>query len=448
MLRSPVEEDNMTRAMRLGAAAILVAGSWAVGQERTGAVRVSVVPERVDWTYAMGAPARFRVEITRDGHGLAGTTLRYACGPEMMPPAVEKTAALPADGLVIDGGTMKEPGFLRCAVTTTVDGHEYRSVGTAAYAPEKIVPAVENPADFDAFWARAKEDLAKLPIDARLTPKPDLSTAKADVYQVSLQDVGSDAKGASRFYGILAVPTAEGKFPALMNPPGAGARPYRGLVELAGKGFITLQVGIHGIPVDLPAEVYDGLLAGAFSSGRGYTVFNLDDPERYYFRRVYLGCLRANDFLVSHPKWDGKNLIVTGGSQGGALTIVTAGLDPRVTALAPYYPALSDMTGYVKGRAGGWPHIFREEKDGHRTPAKIRTAAYYDVVNFARRVKAPGLYSWGWNDEVCPPTSTYAAYNVVTAPKELLLAVETGHFQVPEQTEKVDRWIEAQVGKR
>jgi cephalosporin-C deacetylase len=448
MLRSPVEEDNMTRAMRLGAAAILVAGTWAVGQERTGAVRVSVVPERVDWTYAMGAPARFRVEITRDGHGLAGTTLRYACGPEMMPPAVEKTAALPADGLVIDGGTMKEPGFLRCAVTTTVDGHEYRSVGTAAYAPEKIVPAVENPADFDAFWARAKEDLAKLPIDARLTPKPDLSTAKADVYQVSLQDVGSDAKGASRFYGILAVPTAEGKFPALMNPPGAGARPYRGLVELAGKGFITLQVGIHGIPVDLPVEVYEGLLAGAFNSGRGYTVFNLDDPERYYYRRVYLGCLRANDFLVSHPKWDGKNLIVTGGSQGGALTIATAGLDPRVTALAPYYPALSDMTGYVKGRAGGWPHIFREEKDGHRTPAKIRTAAYYDVVNFARRVKAPGLYSWGWNDEVCPPTSTYAAYNVVTAPKELLLAVETGHFQVPEQTEKVDRWIEAQVGKR
>jgi len=435
----------MGRAMKGGAIALLVTGAWAVGQERTGAVRVSVVPERDDWTYATGAPARFHVTVTRDGHALAGTALRYACGPEMMPPAIEKAATLPADALVIDGGTMKEPGFLRCVVTTTVEGREYRSVGTAAYAPERIEPAVENPADFDAFWARAKEELARLAIDARLTPKPELSTAKADVYQVSLQNVGSDTKGASRFYGILAVPTAEGKFPALMNPPGAGARPYRGLVELAGKGFITLQVGIHGIPVDLPAEVYDGLLAGAFNSGRGYTAFNLDDPERYYYRRVYLGCLRANDFLVSHPKWDRKNLVVTGGSQGGALTIVTAGLDPRVTELAPYYPALSDMAGYLKGRAGGWPHLFKEEKDGHRTPAKIRTAALYDVVNFARRVKAPGLYSWGWNDEVCPPTSTYAAYNVVTAPKQLLLALETGHFTVPEQTETVDRWIEAQV---
>jgi cephalosporin-C deacetylase-like acetyl esterase len=427
------------------AAVVLAVGARSAAQERTGVVRVSVVPERADWTYATGGPARFRVTVTRDGHALAGTALRYACGPEMMPPAVEKTASLPADGLVVDGGTMKEPGFLRCVVTTTVEGREYRAVGTAAYAPEKIEPAVEDPADFDVFWARAKEELAKLPIDAKLTPKPELSTARADVFQVSLQNVGSDAKGTSRFYGILAVPTAEGRFPALMNPPGAGARPYRGLVELAGKGFVTLQVGIHGIPVDLPAEVYEGLLAGAFNSGRGYTVFNLDDPERYYYRRVYLGCLRANDFLVGHPRWDGKNLIVTGGSQGGALTIVTAGLDPRVTALAPYYPALADMVGYVKGRAGGWPHIFREEKDGHRTPAKIRTATLYDVVNFARRVKAPGLYSWGWNDEVCPPTTTHAAYNVVKAPKQLLLALETGHFTVAEQTEKVDRWIEAQV---
>ncbi len=366
----------------------------------------------------------------------------------MMPPAIEKTATPPGEGLVIEAGTMKEPGFLRCAVTATVDGREYRSVGTAAYAPERILPAVEDPPDFDAFWTEGKEALAKLPIDARLTPKPELSTGTADVYMVSLQNVGSDARGASRFYGILAVPKAEGTFPALMSPPGAGARPYRGLVELAGKGFITLQVGIHGVPVDLPAEVYENLLAGPFGSGRGYTAFNLDHRERYYYRRVYLGCLRANDFLVGHPKWDGKNLVVTGGSQGGALTITTAGLDPRVTALAPYYPALSDMTGYLKGRAGGWPHIFKEEKDGHRTPAKIRTAAYYDVANFARRVKAPGLYSWGWNDEVCPPTSTHAAYNVVTAPKELLLAIETGHFTVPEQTQKVDRWIDAQVGRK
>jgi cephalosporin-C deacetylase-like acetyl esterase len=428
------------------ATACLGLATLSPAQERTGAVRLSVVPASADWTYAPGAPARFSATITRDGHPLAGTQVRVACGPEMMPPAIERTAAVPASGLEIEGGTLKAPGFLRCALTANVDGREYRAVGTAAFAPEKIQPTVENPADFDEFWAAGKEQLAKLPVDARLTPKPELSTARAEVYHVSLQNVGSGRDGApSRFYGILALPKAEGKFPAVMNPPGAGIRPYAGLVSLAEKGYITLQVGIHGIPVDLPVELYASLGTAALAR---YNAVSLDDRERYYYRRVYLGCVRANDFLVSLPKWDGKNLVVTGGSQGGALTIVTAGLDPRVTALAPYYPALSDLTGYLNGRAGGWPHLFRDEKDGHRTPAKIRTAAYYDVVNFARRVKAPGLYSWGWNDEVCPPTSTHSAYNVVSAKKQLLLAVETGHFTVPEQTAKVDRWIDEQVGKQ
>ena len=440
----------MKRLIGIAAAVALGAGTWAavppaIGQERTGAVRVSVVPDRPDWSYAISAPARFRVAVERDGRSLAGTKVAVACGPEQLPPLVEKAGTVGDDGLSVEGGTMEEPGFLRCVATTTVDGREYRAVGTAAYAPERIAPVVEDPPDFDTFWAEAKEALARLPIDARLTPKPDLSTGEVDVYHVSLQNVGSDAKGASRFYGILAVPKADGRFPAIMNPPGAGARPYRGLVDVAERGYITLQVGIHGIPVDLPQEVYDSLLAGAFGSGRGYTAFNLDDRDRYYYRRVYLGCLRADDYLASHPKWDGKNLIVTGGSQGGALTIVTAGLDPRVTALAPYYPALSDMAGYTKGRAGGWPHLFKEERQ--RTADKLRTAAYYDVVNFARRVKAPGLYSWGWNDEVCPPTSMHAAYNVVTAPKELLLALETGHNTVPEETAKVDRWIDARAGR-
>ena len=70
----------------------------------------------------------------------------------------------------------------------------------------------------------------------------------------------------------------------------------------------------------------------------------------------------------------------------------------------------------------------------HRDQAKIATTGYYDVVNFARRVTAPGLYSWGFNDETCPPTSMYSAYNVITAPKRLMLAYDTGHRTTQEQT--------------
>ena len=77
----------------------------------------------------------------------------------------------------------------------------------------------------------------------------------------------------------------------------------------------------------------------------------------------------------------------------------------------------------------------------HRDEAKIATTRYYDVVNFARRVNVPGLYSWGFNDETCPPTSMYAAYNVITAPKRLMLAYDTGHRTTQEQVDDVDDWL-------
>ena len=206
------------------------------------------------------------------------------------------------------------------------------------------------------------------------------------------------------------------------------------------RGLIVLQIGIHGIPVIQPQEVYDSLAQGGLS---GYPTFGLDSRERYYYRRVYVGTLRANDFLTSLPQWDGRNLAVTGGSQGGALAIVTAGLDRRVTRLAAYYPALSDVTGYLNQRAGGWPHMFRaaDGPNAHRDDAKIKTTQYYDVVNFARRVTAPGLYSWGFNDETCPPTSMYSAYNVITAPKRLILARDTGHRTTQEQVDDVHDWL-------
>ncbi|MDX1938059.1 MAG: acetylxylan esterase, partial [Flavihumibacter sp.] len=78
---------------------------------------------------------------------------------------------------------------------------------------------------------------------------------------------------------------------------------------------------------------------------------------------------------------------------------------------------------------------FNNKKD------KIETAGYYDVVNFARRIRVPGMYSWGFNDEVCPPTSMYAAYNVIKAEKLLYLSLETGHWTYPEQREKMNNWL-------
>lgn len=398
-------------------------------------VKVIVAPDHDNWTYKPGEKAKFTITVLQNGNPVEDAKIRYEIGPEKMSPEKKNSDVLSKGVTTVDGGTLKSPGFLRCIAIAEVDGVEYRGLATAGFDPLKIKPTVETPADFVKFWDEAKAEAAKIPMDPTMTLIPEKSTEKVNVYHVSFQNY----RNRSRIYGILCVPKKEGKYPALLRVPGAGIRPYGGDVANAEEGIITLEIGIHGIPVNLDPGVYTDLAAGALN---GYQYFNLDNRDLYYYKRVYLGCVRANDFLVSLPQYDGVNLGVNGGSQGGALSIITAGLDPRVKYLAAYYPALSDVTGYLNGRAGGWPHIFAASNlPENDLKEKRETVKYYDVVNFARLVKIPGFYSWGFNDETCPPTSMYAAYNVVEAPKELYLALETGHWTYPEQRDRFNDWI-------
>ena len=316
---------------------------------------------------------------------------------------------------------MTTGGFLRCVAIADIDGKEYRNLCTAGFEPLSITPTVENPTDFDSFWEDAKTELAKIPMDARMMLLPERCTEKTNVYHVNLQNF----KVGTRLYGILCVPKKEGKYSALLQVPGAGVRAYGGDIANADKGVITFQIGIHGIPVTMDASVYADLGSGVLN---GYQNYNLDDKNRFIYKRVYLGCVRANDFLMSLPQFDGTNLAVTGGSQGGALSIVTAALDNRVKYLGAFYPVLADVTGYLKGRAGGCPNYFdKTNRVFNEKKEKLETLKYYDVVNFAKRLKVPGYFMWGFNDETCPPTSMYAAYNVITSPKDLLLFLDTGH---------------------
>ena len=409
-------------------------------EESVGNYQIRVAPDRPDWTYELNRPVKFTVAVTLNNQQVAGLAVKYACGAEQMPPRLEKTVTTTAESLSIDAGTMNEPGFLRCIVTLVKDGKTYRGLATAGFRPGLIKPTTTDPADFDRFWADGKAELAKLPIDAKFEPLPAYSTPNVDVFQVNFQNVGRVANAPSRIYGILAIPKSADpnrKFPAVLHVPGAGVRPYKGSMTLAERGVITLQIGIHGIPVTLDQILYDNLAAGALKL---YMLDGFDDRNDFYYRRVILGCLRANDFLASLPQFDGRNLAVMGGSQGGALSVMTAALDVRVKNLAVWIPAMADMTGYLFGRAGGWAHRFKDEKN--RTKEKIETSRYYDTVNFARRLKVPGIYTFGYNDETCPPTSMFAAYNTVAAPKKLVLALETGHGLTNEQSDRVNKWLE------
>ena len=409
--------------------------SLAFAQPTTQLIKVIVAPDHDDWTYKIGEKVTFSVTILKWGNPLKNTKITYQIGPEKF--ETKKDSSVLKDGTIkLDGGTMTTSGFLRCTVIAKVDGKEYRSLATAAFEPEKIQPAVEMPSDFVQFWDKAKANLAKVPMDAKMTLLPERCTETVNVYHLNLQNYREG--GTVRLYGILCVPKKEGKYPALLRVPGAGVRPYGGDVRTAEKGIITLEIGIHGIPVTMDLSVYGDLGAGALS---GYWTYNLDNRDAFYYKKVFLGCVRANDFLVSMPQFDGTNLAVTGGSQGGALSIVTAGLDSRVKWAAPIYPAMADMVGYLKSRAGGWPHIFDKNNPQNNTEAKIKTASYYDVVNFAKQMHIPCLYSMGFNDETCPPTSMWAAYNSISSPKELKLYQETGHWTFPEENEVVANWL-------
>ncbi len=339
-----------------------------------------------------------------------------------------KEATMPPSGTMdLDGGTMDHPGFLRLTVKVAgVNFNTASNLATAAFAADKVKPTQVDPPDFDAFWDKAKAELAKLPIDAKLTPMPDLSTDTFDASEVSLQNIGQEPGTTSRFYGILCVPKGPGPFPAMMVPPGAGVRGPDRTTTWAKLGFVTLYIGVHQTPV-LP---HPELPAAPVAPG-DYQLNGLDDPNHYYFRRVFMGCLRANDFLLTLPQVDKNKLVGLGGSQGGMLTIDTASLDSRVKAIVVSFPAYCDVTGYLHNRAGGWPGLHFDDLTDPLRDKKIATTAYFDTVNFAKRLKIPGHYGWGYNDETCPPDSVFSAYNSITAPKELSIFKEMGHPPSP-----------------
>jgi len=393
-------------------------------------VTVIVTPDRPSWQYHVNEPVTFNIQVLKHENLVQNVTVDYELGPEFFGKQTKDVVL--KDGKLTLKSSMNKSGFLRCKVTAKVDGLTYEGMATAGIDPEKIQPTTKEPADFDSFWSNAISEARKTPLDPMLTLMPERCTSALNVYQISFQN----ERIGSRMYGILMVPKKPGKYPAVLQVPGAGIRPYNG--TSFGDDVISLEIGIHGIPVDLPQYVYNNLSSGALSN---YSSFNKNDRDKHYYKRVYLGCVRAVDFLYSLPEFDGQTVGVTGGSQGGALSFVTAGLDPRIKFLAALYPALCDYAGYLNNRAGGWPHYFRTEKP---VANEVETLAYFDVVNFAKRIKAPGWYSWGYNDITCPPTSTYSAYNQITAPKELHLYLETGHWTFPEQSNERIAWLQKQ----
>lgn len=405
--------------------------SWEISAQQKQIYDISVYPEKGEWTATPGEKVKFAVTLTKSNIPYGNMDVRYEVSEDMMSPHKEGTVKLKDGRAVIDAGTMKNPGFLRCRIFWENEGRKYEGRATIGFSPEMLQPITRQPEDFIEFWDKAVSNARKWDLEPLMTLIPEKCTPKVNVYSVSWTNDG----WGSRMYGVLTIPTTPGKYPAILKLPGAGVRGYNGDIGHTEKGVMILEIGIHGIPVDLPSETYTNLYNGPL---KGYHSFNMDNPDRYYYKRVITGCVRAIDFIEQLPDFNGC-LATFGGSQGGGLSIIVAGVDPRVNALVSYYPAMSDMIGYTARRAGGWPHTLKDKK--FHTPEIINTLSYYDVSSFARNVSVPGFYTFGYNDMVCPPTTTMSVYNVINAPKELMVAETTEHFAYNEQNSAAWNWV-------
>ncbi len=399
-------------------------------------------PNHDNWLYEVGEKASISVSVFEFGILQKDVTVYYSIGPELMPADTEGEIILKKGKAIIPVGTMNSPGFRDCKLRIELNGKVYKHHIKLGFSPDKLEPYTQLPKDFTAFWTEAKKTAEACPVWVSKVPAPEFTTDKVDCYLVKLQVVEKN----QFVYGYLTIPKREGKFPVVFSPPGAGIKPMDPLKHLfyAEQGFIRFDMEIHGIRPNLDAETYKEISRAFGKDDNSYLVNGLDNRDTYYMKKVYLACVRAIDYLTTLPQWDGKNIIAQGGSQGGALALITTALDERVTLCAANHPALSDMAGYKAGRAGGYPHLFTRFS-GVDTPEKLNTLQYYDVVNFAKQIKVPVFMTWGYNDDTCPPTTSYTVYNVLDCPKEKMVTPVNEHWVSTDMRHTILEWIKTNV---
>jgi cephalosporin-C deacetylase-like acetyl esterase len=300
------------------------------------------------------------------------------------------------------------------------EGKERRTTAGAAADPERIAISAPCPADFDDFWKAKLKELKKVSAHPQLE-SVDIGKTNISYWKITMANIRG-----THIQGQIARPATGRKFPALLIVQWAGIYPLQRswVTERAAEGWLALDIEAHDLPIDKPASFYKDQFSGPL---KDYWSIGNDDRETSYFLRMYLSCYRAAEYLRQRADWDGKTLVVMGDSQGGMQSLMLAGLDPHITAAVALVPAGCDMLGPLAGRAPGWPHWY-SNTEGGKDPAIVHQASrYYDIPNFALRIKCPVLVGLGLRDETCPPAGVFAAVNQVRAPKQVVILPRSGH---------------------
>jgi cephalosporin-C deacetylase len=295
---------------------------------------------------------------------------------------------IPFDGL--------KAGIYRVeAAIITEKGYKHTYSKGFAVAPETLKKATDSPADFDDFWSTAKIALSKVAPNYKVIPQSVWSNDRINTYIVEMQSLDN-----VKIRAWLSVPKGKKNLPALLKVQGYSS--YM-MPDTTLEDFVVLALNIrgHGNSCDDVNPGFPGFLFRGFGS-----------PNTYIYRGAYMDCIRAVDYLCTRAEVDQNRIAVEGASQGGALSIATAALDPRIRLCAPDVPFLSDFRNYFT--LAEWPYNeFKEyqEKTGRNWDDIYGVLSYFDIKNLAPKVNCPVIMGVGLFDDVCPPHINFAAYN-------------------------------------
>ena len=280
-------------------------------------------------------------------------------------------------------------------------------------------PVLDTPSDLDAFWADTLEQARAFPL------QPDFESVDTGLTQVRTFDVTFPGHDGAPIRGWFHLPASAGdgeRLPAVVQYIG-----YGGGRGLAHENTLWAQAGYAHFVMDTRGQGSTwsvGATPDPESSGMtfpGQMTRGILDPATYYYRRVYTDAVRAVETVRSHPSVDAARVAVTGGSQGGALSLAVAALVPDLIGVMPDVPFLSHFRRAVEiteaapyTELSGYLKVHRDHAE-----AVFRTLSYFDAAVLASRANAPALFSIAMMDRISPPSTCFAAYHAYQGEKDV-----------------------------
>jgi cephalosporin-C deacetylase len=284
---------------------------------------------------------------------------------------------------------------------------------------QHYLPPRHEPADFDTFWQETLNAVRQYPLEPRFEP------VDYGLRTVETFDVTFNGYGGQPIKGWLLLPAQRSApLPCVVEYVGYGGGrgfPFDWL-PWSSAGFAHLVMDTRGQGSawrsgDTPDSEPDGSPPHA----PGFMTRGILSPHTYYYRRVFSDGVRAVEAARTHPAIDPERIVVSGGSQGGGIALAVSGLDSTIQAVLPDVPFLCHYRRATQ-ITDGFPYqeivtYCKIHRDKIETV--FETLAYFDGVNFAARAHARALFSVALMDEICPPSTVFAAYNHYAGPKEI-----------------------------